>query len=177
MLTWLARLFGFARGGAFDVHGGFGPLGEFHGVGERVVPTEAVQEKPVRRYQERIIAGLGSGDTSDINTYALADKLGMRKGTPLPRMRDRVMLNGIAPMDSAGTRDGLGDNPIPIDANAIADVMDHAYTRDPETKKLVLKDGLPVPDPKLEAGVTTVEYALIAALIVSTLAYAAWVVF
>lgn len=110
-------------------------------------PTEAVRVMPVRRYGERIIAGMGSGDSSDVNTYAMADRLGMRKGTPLPKMKDRTVtkvdLDGIG---AAVAQQAEGEG-MPINAGAIADVFDRAYDRDPDSKKMKLKDGLPEPGP------------------------------
>ncbi len=109
-------------------------------------PAEEVQEKPVRKYSERIIAGMGSGDSSDVNTYAMADRLGMRKGTPLPRMNDRI---AIETQEALSLSVALDVSAKPIDINAVADVMDKKYIRDLETGKLALKDGLPVPDPNI----------------------------
>lgn len=139
----------FATGGEISITGPARPID--------LAPAEVVQEKPVRRHQERIIAGMGSGDSSDINTYAKfdalpeAEKAKIRARSQLPRMRDRKTFgaNDMIEMEQLLEKQSLESPPKPIDANTIADVMDKKYVRDMKTGKLVLKDGLPMPDPNL----------------------------
>jgi len=106
-----------------------------------------VQQKPMKQYQERIIAGMGSGDSSDVNTYAMADRLYGKDRKY--NMRDHTKIIRGLREGAIGSEIPGEDATKPIDAHAIADTFDRAYTRDPKTKKLKLKKGLPTPDPKL----------------------------
>ena len=107
-------------------------------------PSEAVQMKPMRQHQERIIAGMGSGDSSDFNTYAKADALGISYDGKSRKynMRDHTRLvRGTA---EVMPEEGKGQE---ISAHAIADTMTRAYDRDPVTKKLKVKDSVPLAEP------------------------------
>jgi len=107
-----------------------------------IAPPEIKIVKPVQQAQHRVIAGMGSGGPEDVNTYAMFDRLPRAQQDAIRAKTDRHNF-GLARggEDAIKQPEGTG---VDIVADAIADIMDRAYARDPKDQKLKPKADLPL---------------------------------